>query len=69
MIIRDKGEIYEVEMFHVVNIGKQNPILAFKEYLNTIEKEFDKEINSTFYSLATGQPKVQATQSHVILPD
>ena len=69
MILRDRQTHWEVEMFHIVNVGKKQPHESFKIYLIELMAEFDKELTSTFYSMATGQPRVPATQSHHLVDD
>ncbi len=51
MIIKDTGDHYEVLFNHVVTIGKKAPLENFKQYLQDIFNEFDKEITRTIYSM------------------
>ena len=47
------GDHYEVLFNHVVTIGKGQPLLNFKQYLQDIFTEFDKEITKTIYGQVT----------------
>lgn len=69
MIFRDKKTHFEIEMFHIVNIGKQDPARSFNDYLVKLAEEFNKELTSTKFSMATGLPKVAVTDSHQIIED
>jgi hypothetical protein len=51
MIIKDMGDRYEVLLNHVVTIGKEHPLENFKQYLQDIYLEFDKDITRTLYSM------------------
>jgi hypothetical protein len=60
MIVKDMGEHYEVLFNHVVTIGKKDPLGNFKQYLQDIFTEFDKEITRTLYSmLDTTNPDIR----------
>lgn len=60
-----KGEVLQITMHHIVNVGKQNAIVNFKEYLSQILGEFEHEITRTVY----GQSQLPPIQSHIIVPD
>jgi hypothetical protein len=73
MIIRDKDkDVLEVEMFHIVNVGKTNALANFRVYLNQILAEFERELTKTVYqSVATGavtDKEFTSPKSHIILP-
>lgn len=53
MIIIDKGDRYEVSIAHIVTIGKDQPLVNFKQYLNDIYVEFDKELTKRLYQIIT----------------
>lgn len=69
MILRDKGTHYEVEMFHIINLGKQNPEFNFNEYLTQLAKEFIAELNTTRFAVKTNIEYKPVTQSHTIVED
>lgn len=60
MIIRDKDkDVIEVEMFHIVNLGKLNAIFNFKQYLNQLLLEFEQELTRRLYQVPTmDEPKL-----------
>jgi len=53
MIVKDMGDHYEVLFNHVVTLGKGQPLMNFKQYLQDIYSEFDREITKTIYSVIT----------------
>ena len=61
LIVRDEGEVYQVEMFHVINIGKKNPEFNFNRYLQELMSEFKYEITRTAH--------MPPTTSHITVPD
>lgn len=63
LIVRDDGEVWQVEMFHVINVGKKNPEANFVTYLNELMKEFQHELTRTVY------PNIPATNSHHVMLD
>lgn len=69
MIIRNKGTHYEVEMFHIINIGKDNAEKGFNNYLTELAQEFVKEINTLRFSIKTGLEYIPATTSHTKVED
>lgn len=63
MIVKDKGEVWQIEHFAVVNIGKKDPMFNFNRYCEELKNDFAREIARTVY------PQLPATQSHIIIPD
>lgn len=63
LIVRDEGEVWQVEMFHVINIGKRAPEANFMAYLKELIREFQYEITRTVY------PSMPATNSHHVMLD
>lgn len=56
-VIADKGDHYKVILNHVVVLGKVNPLENFKQYLNAIYAEFDKELTKTLYQIVNNIPE------------
>lgn len=64
MIIRNKDQkVIEVEMFHIVNLGKDGAFTNFEHYLNELRKEFQQEFTKHLYQIP-----VNPASSHIILP-
>lgn len=64
MIIRDKDqEVIQVEMFHIVNLGKTNAIANFEQYLRQLRMEFQQEFTRHLY-----QVPANPANSHIIVP-
>lgn len=61
LIVKDMGEVYQVEMFHVINVGKRNPEGNFIAYLQELLSEFKYETTRT--------SSMPATRSHIVVPD
>lgn len=69
MIVRNKKDHFEVEMFHKVQVGKRNPEADFNEYLVTLAKEFIAEINTHRFAIKHNIPYVPVTTSHHVVDD
>lgn len=72
MIIRDKDqEVLEVEMFHIVNVGKTNAVANFRQYLAKCLKDFEQELTRHVHqSILPGYTPVRNDgTSHIIIPD
>lgn len=63
MIVKNLGTHYEVEMFNVVVLNKDNPRASWLEYIKDITTELDREVTRTQYSL-----NIPPAQSHIIVP-
>jgi len=59
-----KGDVLQITMHHIVNVGKHNAIVNFKEYLTQLLGEFEHELTRTVY----GQSNLPPIQGHVIVP-
>ena len=58
MIIKNCGDHYEVLLNHLVTLGKEQPLMNFKQYLQDIYTEFDKELTKTLYFMTSGEQKI-----------
>lgn len=65
MIVKNLGTHYEIELFNVVVVGKDDPQKGWLSYIEDITKEFIKEITRTQYPSMGIQP----VQSHIIVPN
>lgn len=71
MIIRDKDQdVLEVEMFHIVNVGKQNAVANFRTYLTQLLAEFEQELTRHMFQvhLPGYTPERNDGTSHIIVP-
>jgi hypothetical protein len=64
MKVENKGTHYEVEMFNVIVLNKDNPEKSWLAYIEDITKEFIKEVTRTQYPSLSLQP----VASHIIIP-
>jgi hypothetical protein len=70
MIIREKDtEVLEVEMFHIVNVGKHNAIVNFRQYLMQLLAEFEKEHTRYVYQSILPSGYTPSGNGHIIVPD
>lgn len=64
MIVKNLGTHYQVELFNVVYLNKDDPRKSWLEYIKDITTELDREVTRVQYNL-----NIPAAQSHVIVPD
>jgi hypothetical protein len=65
MIVENKGTHYEVTLFNVVVLNKDDPQASWLKYIEDITKDFIKEVTRTQYP-AMGLVPVQ---SHIVVPN
>ena len=65
MIVKNCGTHYEIEMFNIVVVNKDDPQKSWLAYIEDITKEFISEVTRTKYP-ARG---IIPVQGHVIVPD
>ncbi len=65
MIVKNLGTHYEVEMFNIVVLNKDDPVKSWIAYCQDITKELMQEVTRTQYPTSLLQP----VQSHIVVPD
>jgi hypothetical protein len=65
MIVKNLGTHYEIEMFNVIVVNKDDPQKSWLSYIEDITKEFIKEVTRSQYPSLGLQP----VQSHIVVPD
>ena len=65
MIVKNCGTHYEIEMFNIVVVNKDDPQKSWLAYIEDITKEFIKEVTRTQYPSLGLQP----VTSHIVVPD
>lgn len=65
MIVKNLGTHYEVEIFNVIVLNKDNPQKSWLSYIEDITKEFIKEVTRSQYPSLGLTP----AQSHIVVPN
>lgn len=65
LIVRNEKDVWQIEMFHVINVGKINPEADFASYLHALMREFRHEMSRTTVAGASLPP----TSSHHVMLD
>jgi len=64
VIVKNLGTHYEVEMFNVIVLNKDDPKKSWLSYVADITKEFEQEVNRSQHPVLGLQP----VRSHIVVP-
>lgn len=65
MVVKKLKTHYEVEMFNIIVLNRDDPQKSWLKYIEDITKEFIKEVSRTQYPSLGLAP----VSSHIIVPD